>query len=52
MTYSVATDFVKRGIRCNAVCPGRVHTPFVDGYLAKNYAGREAEMFAKLSAYQ
>ena len=52
MTYSVATDYVKRGIRCNCVCPGRVHTPFVDGYLRKNYAGREAEMFAKLSAYQ
>lgn len=52
MTYSVAIDYVKRGIRCNAVCPGRVHTPFVDGFLKKNYAGREAEMFAKLSAYQ
>ena len=21
MTYSVATDYVKKGIRCNAVCP-------------------------------
>lgn len=52
MTYSVATDYVKRGIRCNAVCPGRVHTPFVDGYLAKNYPGKEAEMFQKLSEYQ
>eukprot|EP00746_Dinoflagellata_sp_MGD_P083195 gnl/MRDRNA2_/MRDRNA2_33122_c0_seq1.p1 gnl/MRDRNA2_/MRDRNA2_33122_c0~~gnl/MRDRNA2_/MRDRNA2_33122_c0_seq1.p1 ORF type:complete len:264 (+),score=60.31 gnl/MRDRNA2_/MRDRNA2_33122_c0_seq1:79-870(+) len=52
MTYSVATDYVKKGIRCNAVCPGRVHTPFVDGYLAKNYPGKEAEMFQKLSEYQ
>jgi NAD(P)-dependent dehydrogenase (short-subunit alcohol dehydrogenase family) len=51
-TYSIATDYVKKGIRCNAVCPGRVHTPFVDGYLKKHYAGREHEMFAKLSAYQ
>ena len=51
MTYSVATDYVARGIRCNAVCPGRVHTPFVDGYL-KHYPGKEAEMFKKLSAYQ
>ena len=25
MTYSVATDYVARGIRCNAVCPGRAH---------------------------
>ena len=52
MTYSVAADFVQKGIRCNAVCPGRVHTPFVDGYLKKNYPGREAEMFAKLAEYQ
>jgi NAD(P)-dependent dehydrogenase (short-subunit alcohol dehydrogenase family) len=29
-----------------------VHTPFVDGYLRKNYPGREQEMFQKLSASQ
>jgi len=52
MTLSVARDFVDRGIRCNCVCPARVHTPFVDGYLAKNYPGKEKEMFAKLSAAQ
>ncbi len=52
MTYSVAKDFLKQNIRCNAICPGRIHTPFVDGFIAKNYAGREAEMFQKLSEYQ
>lgn len=52
MTLSVARDFIDRGIRCNCVCPGRVHTPFVDGFLAKNYPGREKEMFAQLSAAQ
>jgi NAD(P)-dependent dehydrogenase (short-subunit alcohol dehydrogenase family) len=52
MTRSVAIDFVKRGIRCNCMCPARIHTPFVDGYLAKSYPGREAEMFKKLSDYQ
>ena len=52
MTLSVARDFVDKGIRCNCVCPARVHTPFVDGFLAKNYPGQEAEMFAKLSAGQ
>jgi NAD(P)-dependent dehydrogenase (short-subunit alcohol dehydrogenase family) len=52
MTLSVARDFVDKGIRCNCVCPARVHTPFVDGFLAKNYAGREAEMFDKLSKTQ
>ena len=52
MTLSVARDFVDRRIRCNCVCPARVHTPFVDGFLAKNYPGKEKEMFAKLSAAQ
>ncbi len=52
MTLSVARDFIDRGIRCNCVCPARVHTPFVDGFIAKNYPGREQEMFEKLSAAQ
>ncbi|MGH7946536.1 MAG: SDR family NAD(P)-dependent oxidoreductase [Opitutaceae bacterium] len=52
MTLSVARDFIDRGIRCNCVCPARVHTLFVDGFLAKNYPGKEKEMFAKLSAAQ
>jgi len=52
MTLSVARDYVSRGIRCNCICPARVHTPFVDGFIAKTYPGREAEIFAKLSAAQ
>lgn len=52
MTLSVARDLVGRGVRCNCVCPARVHTPFVDGFLARNYPGREAEMFEKLSDAQ
>jgi len=52
MTRSIAVDYVKRGIRCNCICPARVHTPFVDGYLRTAYPGREAEMFKQLSEYQ
>lgn len=52
MTYSVATDYVREGIRCNSISPGRVHTPFVDGFLARNYPGREAEMFEALARTQ
>jgi 2-keto-3-deoxy-L-fuconate dehydrogenase len=52
MTYSVAADYVNAGIRCNAISPARVHTPFVDGYLAKHYPGREQEMFETLSRTQ
>ena len=49
MTYSVALDYIDHGIRCNAISPGRVHTPFVDGFIAKNYPGQEKEMFERLS---
>ena len=52
MTLSVAKDFIKEGIRCNSISPGRVHTPFVDGFLKKNYPGKETEMFEKLSKTQ
>ncbi len=52
MTLSTAKDYVKDNIRCNCISPARVHTPFVDGFLAKNYPGQEAEMFEKLSQTQ
>lgn len=52
MTRSIAKDFVDDKIRCNCVCPARVHTPFVDAYLAKNFPGKEAEQLAILSAAQ
>ena len=52
MTMSVAKDYVDKKIRCNCLCPARVHTPFVDGFLEKNYPDRKEEMFKKLSASQ
>jgi NAD(P)-dependent dehydrogenase (short-subunit alcohol dehydrogenase family) len=52
MTLSVAKDCLPMGIRCNSISPGRVHTPFVDGFLAKNYPGREKEMFESLARTQ
>lgn len=52
MTLSVAKDYIKDNIRCNCISPARVHTPFVDGFLAKNYPGKEKEMFEALSNTQ
>ena len=52
MTLATAKDFIHDNIRCNSISPARVHTPFVDGFLAKNYPGREAEMFENLSKTQ
>jgi 2-keto-3-deoxy-L-fuconate dehydrogenase len=52
MTLSVAKDYVDQGIRCNCISPARVHTPFVDGFLKKNYPGQEAEKMKTLAASQ
>jgi len=52
MTLSVARDYLAENIRCNCISPARVHTPFVDGFISKNYAGQEAEIFEKLSKTQ
>ena len=52
MTYSVARDYLPHKIRCNCISPARVHTPFVDDYLKKNYPDRQQEMFEKLSKAQ
>jgi NAD(P)-dependent dehydrogenase (short-subunit alcohol dehydrogenase family) len=52
MTFSVARDYVSQNIRCNCISPARVHTPFVDGYLQKNYPGHEQEMYDKLAKSQ
>jgi 2-keto-3-deoxy-L-fuconate dehydrogenase len=52
MTLSVAKDYLQENIRCNSISPARVHTPFVDGFIAKNYPGKEEEMFEKLSKSQ
>lgn len=52
MTLSVARDYLHLGIRCNSISPARVHTPFVDGFIAKNYPGKEVEVFDTLSKSQ
>jgi len=52
MTLSVAKDYLPYKIRCNSISPARVHTPFVDGFIAKNYPGQESEMLARLAATQ
>jgi len=52
MTMSIAVDYVKRGIRCNCICPARVHTPFVEGYLQKHHAHEIDKMRVELAARQ
>lgn len=52
MTLSVAKDYLHENIRCNCISPARVHTPFVDGFIAKNYPDRQQEVFTQLSNSQ
>ncbi len=52
MTFSIAKDYLLDNIRCNCISPARVHTPFVDGFIEKNYPNNKEEMFEKLSASQ
>ena len=52
MTRSIAVDYMKNHIRCNCICPARVHTAFVEGYVAKNYPGREKEVLQELADCQ
>src|SRR5688572_19047341 len=52
MTLSVAKDYITDSIRCNSISPARVHTPFVDDFLQKNYPGKEKEMYDKLAKTQ
>jgi NAD(P)-dependent dehydrogenase (short-subunit alcohol dehydrogenase family) len=52
MTRSVAVDYLGQNVRCNCICPARVHTPFVERFVRKNYPGREAEAMAALARYQ
>jgi NAD(P)-dependent dehydrogenase (short-subunit alcohol dehydrogenase family) len=52
LTLSIAKDYLSYNIRCNSISPARVYTPFVEGFLNKNYPDNKAEMFEKLSKSQ
>jgi len=52
MTRSIAVDYMEANIRCNCICPARVHTPFVDKMVSEFHAGEEAAAFEKLAKSQ
>ena len=45
LTKSVAVDYVKQGVRCNAICPGTVQTPSLDERIAGLGGGEDARQF-------
>ena len=45
LTKSVAVDYVSKGIRCNAICPGTVQTPSLDERIGALGGGADARQF-------
>ena len=52
MTKQLAMDYVQRGIRCNAISPGTVLSPFVEGYVERFHKDTRDETLAQLHARQ
>ena len=51
MTRQIAVEYPKT-LRVNAICPGTVETPFVEGYLEKFHKDNKEEMREQLRARQ
>jgi 2-keto-3-deoxy-L-fuconate dehydrogenase len=47
LTKAVAADFIRRGIRCNAICPGTIESPSLEGRIAEQ-ARREQKTIAEI----
>jgi 2-keto-3-deoxy-L-fuconate dehydrogenase len=52
MTRQVAVDYVQQGIRCNAICPGTVYSPFVEAYVERFHSDTRDETIKQLHARQ
>ncbi len=52
MTKQLAVDYVKEGIRCNAICPGTIHSPFVEGYIERFHSDTREQTLRDLHARQ
>jgi NAD(P)-dependent dehydrogenase (short-subunit alcohol dehydrogenase family) len=52
MTKQLAVDYVKEGIRCNAICPGTVYSPFVEGYVERFHKDTKEQTIRDLHARQ
>lgn len=45
LTKSIAVDYVSKGVRCNAICPGTVQTPSLDERISALGGGSDARQF-------
>lgn len=51
LTRSVAADFVERGIRCNAICPGTIESPSLEQRIAEQARTRQVSTDAVRQAF-
>jgi NAD(P)-dependent dehydrogenase (short-subunit alcohol dehydrogenase family) len=52
LSKQLAVDYVKQGVRCNAICPGTVYSPFVEGYVERFHSDTREQTIAELHARQ
>ncbi|WP_322104562.1 SDR family oxidoreductase [Paraburkholderia sp. J41] len=51
LTKAVAADFVTRGVRCNAICPGTVNSPSLEERIAAQAAAQGTSVDAARAAF-
>ena len=51
LTKSVAADFITRGVRCNAICPGTVHSPSLEQRIVEQAKAQGATLEAVQAAF-
>jgi 2-keto-3-deoxy-L-fuconate dehydrogenase len=51
LTKAIAADFVTRGVRCNAICPGTVHSPSLEQRIAEQAKAQGATVEAVHAAF-
>jgi 2-keto-3-deoxy-L-fuconate dehydrogenase len=51
LTKAIAADFVTRGVRCNAICPGTVHSPSLEQRIAAQAQAQGATVDAVQAAF-
>src|SRR3546814_1654119 len=50
LTKAIAIDFIRQGIRCNAICPGTIQTPSLDDRIAAQATARSEEHTSELQS--
>ena len=52
MTRQLSVDYIAQGIRCNAICPGTIYSPFVEAYIERFHHDTREETIRELHARQ